>query len=136
MKKLEELLTFLYERREDERVIFQKEKKPDNRNYYIYFEPDDDPGNVNKYSYKGRLMIYIDQENKCIITSYGSTDEVVIEDDNLIKKWSDKIEEYIQEINEKNFICIIEEAFNDAFRKDFHRDWKLKKIFDKEDESI
>jgi hypothetical protein len=137
MKKLEELLVFLYERREDDRIAFQKEKRPDNRNYYIYFEPDVDPANsTTKYSYRGRLMIYIDQENKCITLNYGSGDEVVIEDDELIKTWSNKIEQYIQEITEKTFLEMIDEAFGDAHRKDFHRDWKLKKILDKEDESI
>ena len=136
MEKLEELLVFLYERREDDRIAFQKEKRPDNRNYYIYFEPDDDPSVTPKYSYRGRLMIYLDQENKCITVNYGSGDEVVIENDEMIKTWSNKIEEYIQEITEKTFLTMIEEAFNDAYRKDFHRDWKLKKLFDKEDEPI
>ena len=137
MEKINELLNFLYDRREDKRVSFQKENRTDGRNYYVYFEPDVDPSSKNTgYSYKGRMMIFIDNENKCISLSYSSEDEVIIENDDLIKIWSDKIEEYIQEISEENFDKIVNESFNDSFSKDFLRDWKMKKIFDVEDESI
>ena len=81
-------------------------------------------------------MIFIDSENKCISLSYGSENEVIIENDDLIKLWSDKIEEYIQEIADEDFDKIVNESFNDAFSKDFLRDWKMKKIFDGEDEPI
>lgn len=137
MEKINELLTFLYERREDKRVSFQKENRPDAKNYYVYFEPDNDPATkTSNYNYKGRMMIFIDNENKCISLSYGSENEVIIENCDLIKLWSDKIEEYIQEIADDDFDKIVNESFNDAFSKDFLRDWKMKKIFDGEDEPI
>jgi hypothetical protein len=145
MKKIDELLQFLWERRTDNRVSINKDIKYGYRNYYIRMEIDDEPEQVdNTYStatlrgifkgYSNNLSIHIDNRNNCINIQYNSN--IVVEDDTLIQKWSSILEEYIVDRNEEEFDKIIERAFSDCYRKDFHRDWKMKKIFDEEDESL
>jgi hypothetical protein len=132
MEKLEELLEFLFERREDDRVEFKAEVSGNATNYYIYFTPDqkDDKG-LNKYFH--RLTIYINGEFKFIEISYGNSkdDEVTFKDDTLIDTWSEKIENYLETKKSEIFDNLINTAFSDAYKKDFLRDWKMIKILDK-----
>jgi len=147
MKKIDELLQFLWERRSDNRVAISKDIKYGYRNYYIRMEIDDEPdtddtsNTKQSYALRGifkgysnNLSIHIDNRNNCINIQYNSN--IVVEDDTLIQKWSSILEEYIVDRNEEEFDNIIEKAFSDCYRKDFHRDWKIKKIFDEEDESL
>ena len=154
MKKIDELLQFLWKRKEDERVFISKDIKYGHRNYYIKMEIDDEPDPIDTNSsntyinskpgygalrgifkgYSNNLSIHIDNRNNCINIQYNSN--IVVEDDTLIQKWSSILEEYIVDRNEEEFDNIIEKAFSDCYRKDFHRDWKIKKIFDEEDESL
>lgn len=150
MKKIDELIQFLWERRSDDRVFISKDKKYGYRNYYIRMEIDDEPEPVDNSNsnpqipygslrgiYKGynsTLSIHVDNRNNCINIQY--IENLVIEDDTLVQKWSSILEEYILSQNEEVFDTIIERAFSDCYRKDFHRDWKIKKIFEDEDESL
>lgn len=150
MKKIDELLQFLWERRSDDRISISKDKKYGYRNYYIRMEIDDEPEPVDNSNsnpqpsygalrgifkgYSNNLSIHIDNRNTCINIQY--TGNLVIEDDILVQKWSSILEEYIHSQNEEVFDNIIECAFSDCYRKDFHRDWKIKKIFEEEDESL
>lgn len=131
MNKIEELLTFLFERREDARVEFRSEVSGSEMNYYVYFTPDqkDDKG-LSKY-YQ-RLTIYINSEFKFIEISYGNgkDDEVSFRDETIIETWCEKIENYLSTKKDEIFDNLINSAFSDAHSKDFLRDWKMIKILD------
>jgi hypothetical protein len=149
MKKIDELLQFLWERKEDERVYISKDIKYGHRNYYIKMEIDDEPEPIDNSSnpkpsygtlrgifkgYGNTLSVHIDNRNNCIVLNYNES--IVIEDDTIVQKWSSILEEYITNNNEEVFGTIIDTAFSDCYRKDFHRDWKIKKILPEEDESL
>jgi hypothetical protein len=151
MKKIDELIEFLWERRNDDRVNISKDIKYGHRNYYIKMEIDEEPEIIDSNSipntksglqslrgifkgYGNTLSIHIDNRNNCIILNYN--EGIVIEDDILVQKWSSIIEEYIVNNNEVLFDTIIDKAFSDCYRKDFHRDWKIKKILPEENESL
>ena len=144
MKKIDELIQFLWERREDDRVYISKDIKYGHRNFYIKMEIDDEPeidSNTNNYplrgilrGYNNNLSIHIDNRNNCIILNYN--ENIVIEDDTIVQKWSSILNEYLINKNEEVFDTIIDKAFSDCYRKDFHRDWKIKKILPEEDESL
>jgi hypothetical protein len=151
MKKIDELINFLWERREDDRVFISKDIKYGHRNYYIKMEIDEEPEPIDNNSvtnnprsgyglrgifkgYSNTLSLHIDNRNNCIILNYNES--IVIEDDILVQKWSSILDEYIVNNNEVVFDCMIENAFSDCYRKDFHRDWKIKKILPEEDESL
>lgn len=150
MKKIDELLQFLWERKEDERVYISKDIKYGHRNYYIKMEIDDEPEPIYTTSnpkpsygtlrgifkgYGNTLSLHIDNRNNCIVLHYNN-ENIVMEDDILVQKWSSVLEEYINNNNEEVFDVIIDNAFSDCYRKDFHRDWKIKKILPEEDESL
>ena len=153
MKKIDELLQFLWKRKEDERVFISKDIKYGHRNYYIKMEIDDEPEPIDNSSivsnprsgygslrgifkgYNNTLSLHIDNRNNCIVLHYNN-ENIVMENDILVQKWSSILEEYINTNNEEVFDVIIENAFSDCYRKDFHRDWKIKKILPEEDESL
>ena len=148
MKKIDELIRFLWERREDDRVCISKDIKYTYRNYYIKMEIDDKPESVDDISnntkygplrgifkgYSNILSLHIDNRNKCVVLNYN--ENIVIEDDIIVQKWSSILDEYIVNNNEILFDNIIDNAFSDCYRKDFHRDWKIKKILPEENESL
>ena len=152
MKKIDELIRFLWERREDDRVYISKDIKYGHRNYYIKMEIDEEPEPIDNSSivsnprsgygslrgifkgYGNTLSLHIDNRNNCIILHYN--ENIVIENDIIVQKWSSILEEYINNNNEEVFDTIIDNAFSDCYRKDFHRDWKIKKILTEEDESL
>ena len=150
MKKIDELINFLWERREDDRVYISKDIKYGHRNYYIKMEIDEEPEPIDNSNtsnprstyglrgifkgYSNTLSLHIDNRNNCIILNYNES--IVIEDDTIVQKWSSILDEYIVNNNEVVFDYMIENAFSDCYRKDFHRDWKIKKILPEEDESL
>jgi hypothetical protein len=153
MKKIDELLQFLWKRREDDRVYISKDIKYGHRNYYIKIEIDEEPEPIDNSSivsnprsgygslrgifkgYNNTLSLHIDNRNNCIVLHYNN-ENIVMENDILVQKWSSVLEEYINNNNEEVFDVIIDKAFSDCYRKDFHRDWKIKKILSEEDESL
>lgn len=146
MEKIDDLINFLWNRRTDDRVTITKDKKYGWRNYYLNMtideEPDNDSNNTSSFPLRGiygfsrgSLSIHIDNRNNCVNIHYGSNN-IVIEDDTLVQKWGSIFEEYILSENDTAIDNIINRAFSDCYRKDFHRDWKMKKIFDDEDESL
>ena len=152
MKKIDELIQFLWERREDDRVHISKDIKYGHRNYYIKMEIDEEPEPIDNSSivsnsisgygplrgifkgYGNTLSLHIDNRNNCVVLNYN--ENIVIEDDCIIQKWSSILDEYIVNNNEVLFDNIIDNAFSNCYRKDFHRDWKIKKILPEEDESL
>jgi len=144
--ELDELLSFLMERAEDERITIQKEIKYGHRNYWITLDIDEDPvakssGNNSwgRYSgYSGRMSIHFDCRNGCIVMNADTTDisQITFEDKPMLEKWADRLEEYISSSIDRNFRDMVDQTFSSCHKKDLHRDWKMRKILDDEDESI
>ena len=141
--ELDELLSFLMERAEDDRITIQKEIKYGHRNYWITLEIDEDPsanssGNNSWGRYSGRMSIHFDCRNDCIAMTSDRTEisQITFEDKALLEKWAARLEEYISSRIENSFREMVDQTFSSCHRKDFHRDWKMRKILDDEDESI
>ena len=63
----------------------------------------------------------------------GSNDSICpiyLKSDELLKKWSDVIEKYLDSRFLKDMESIIEDAFSSCENKDIHREWKMKKLFE------
>jgi hypothetical protein len=142
-QELDELLSFLMERAEDERISIQKEIKYGHRNYWITLDIDEDPaakssGNNSWGRYSGRMSIHFDCRNGCIVMNADTTDisQITFEDKPMLEKWADSLEEYISSRIDSNFRDMVDQTFSSCHKKDFHRDWKMRKILDDEDESI
>ena len=143
-QELDELLSFLMERAEDERISIQKEIKYGHRNYWITLDIDEDPsakssGNNSWGRYSGRMSIHFDCRNECIVMNADTTDisQITFEDKPMLEKWADRLEEYISSRIDRNFRDMVDQTFSSCHKKDFHRDWKMRKILDEEeDESI
>jgi len=146
MKKIDELIEFLWERKNDDRISISKDKKYGYRNYYIKFEIDEKPEEDEdlksnsiyrlpfKLNYGNAITIHIDNRNECINAIGNKT--IIDEDIDLVNKWSQIIEDHLNNIYDRDIDEMIETTFSSCYRKDFHRDWKMKKIFDDEDESL
>jgi hypothetical protein len=141
-EELEELFHFLMERKDDERINIQKEIKYGHRNYWITFDIDEEPSQNNSQNHwgriTGRLALHFDCRNECIVISSDTTDinSITFEDIDLVKKCSAVIEEHLSSTMQSRFRSMVEHTFSSCHKKDVHRDWKMKKIFDDEDESI
>lgn len=141
-EELDELLQFLMERTGDDRLSIQKDIKYGHKNYWITFDVDTEPQqntNANHWGMiSGRLSIHFDTRNGCITITSDTSDPgtVIFEEKDLLDKWTAILEEYIRSNLRADFRNMIEDTFSKCYRKDFHRDWKMRKIFDDEDESI
>lgn len=127
--------------KDDERVTILKDIKYGHKNYWITFDIDQEPrSNSNNHwgNISGRMSIHFDKRNEAIFFSSDNTDvpSIAIEDKELLCKWCDIIEEYINSNLKTNFREMVEQTLSSCYNKNIHREWKMKKIFDDEDESL
>jgi len=141
MGKLDKFLEFFLEHVDDERISVFKRMKYGYRYYYISFYIDEDPNQSNQnqsygFKYRENLEIIFDNRNECIEISGGDEDHpLIIEDKELLKKWSSILEEVVNKNLENRVTNIFEKSLNDCYNKNLHRELQMKKIF-KEDEPI
>lgn len=141
MKKVDQLLEFFIDNKNDSRISIYKKIKYGYRYYYLNFSVDDEPiSNTNSknrsiFHYRETLEIVFDNRNKCIEINTGSENSLIIEDENLLKKWSDILEEIVSDNLEERVINLFEKTLNDCYNKNLYRDLQMKKLF-KEDESL
>jgi hypothetical protein len=146
MEKINELINFLFERKDDERVEITVDKKYGHKNFYIKFTPDSEPDDLNNQStfssmrgvlgfgsYNG-LTIHFDIRNECI--HIHKVENYIIEDINLLNKWVEILDNYLKEKFNSKIDSIIDDTFSSCYKKDINREWKMKKIFNDEDESL
>jgi hypothetical protein len=140
--EIDEFITFIMSYKNDERVTITKDIKYGHKNYWITFDIDSEPKSIvsNNHwgSISGRMSIHFDRRNECIFFSSDNTDvsNIVIEDKNLLDKWCEIIEDYIASNLKKDFRQMVEQTLSSCYKKNIHREWKMKKIFDDEDESL
>jgi hypothetical protein len=147
MKEIDEFLEFLLQNESDERISISKKMKFGYRNYYVNFFIDDEPEDKSKnqnqgyatlraYRIQDSIDIVIDNRNKCIELTYDSgSSNIIVEDEELINKWNDILEEYISRDLPSKTKGVIEKALSDCYKKDLHRQYQMKKILP-DDESI
>ena len=139
--EIDEFIAFLMNHKDDERITIMKDIKYGHRNYWINFDIDSEPKSVTNNhwgSISGRMSIHFDTRNEAIFFSSEHTDisQVTIEDKDLLNKWCDILEEYISSNLKTNFREMVEQSLSSCYNKNIHREWKMKKIFDDEDESL
>lgn len=140
--EVDEFITFIMSHKDDERVTIQKDIKFGHRNYWISFDIDTEPkaqaSNHGWGTISGRLSIHFDRRNEVIFFSSENTDisTIAIEDKDLLNKWCNILEEYISSNLKTNFREMVEQSLSSCYNKNIHREWKMKKIFDDEDESL
>lgn len=137
MKELDILIEFLLNNKEDSRINISRSVSMGHLIYTIDFTADvGDKKKIagvswNQYFPK-TLTIKIDNKNKCLMLE-GSNDSICpiyLKSDELLKKWSDVIEKYLDSRFLKDMESIIEDAFSGCENKDIHREWKMKKLFE------
>lgn len=134
MNEIDDFLQFLFDHNEDDRIEISKEMKYGHRYYYISFNIDEEPeqnaNNKNSFNSYTRESIdfCIDNRNVCInITQYHEKN-IIIEDEKLVKKWSDILEEYIQKENKERLNGFLEKSLAKCYNKNFYREVQMKKI--------
>jgi hypothetical protein len=147
MKEIDEFLHFLLEHESDERISFSKKMKYGYRYYYISFNIDEKPeddSNKNQslrslrgYRITDSIEIVVDNRNTCVELIYdNSIENIIIEDKNLVDKWSNILEEYINNDVSTKVKNIIENALSSCYNKSLHRTYQMKKILPDNDESL
>jgi hypothetical protein len=147
MKEIDEFLQFLLEHESDERISFSKKMKYGYRYYYISFNIDEKPeddtnknqsfGSLRGYRITDSIEIVVDNRNTCIELIYdNSIENIIIEDKKLVDKWSNILEEYINNDVSTKVKNIIENALSSCYNKNLHRTYQMKKILPDNDESL
>ena len=143
MREIDEFLQFLLDHESDERISFSKKMKYGYRYYYVNFNIDEKPEDDNKKNHSLRgyritdsIEITVDNRNTCIELIYdNSMENIIIEDKQLVDKWSKILEEYINKDVSTRVKDIIENALSSCYNKSLHRTYQMKKILP-EDESL
>ena len=101
MNNLDDLLTFLFEFKNDDRMSFYKRMRHGFRFYHIDFKVDKQDN--SKSYYDDYMRILIDTRNECIEVSSGMEEDsgILVEDKVLVKKWADILENHISYPPEK-----------------------------------
>ena len=147
MKEIDEFLQFLLEHESDERISFSKKMKYGYRYYYISFNIDEKPeddtnknqsfGSLRGYRITDSIEIIVDNRNSCVELIYdNSIENIIIEDKKLVDKWSNILEEYINNDVSTKVKNIIENALSSCYNKNLHRTYQMKKILPDNDESL
>jgi hypothetical protein len=137
MKKIDKFLEFFIDHIDDPRISVYKKMKYGHRYYYISFIIDEDPSlrnNSGMFGYRENLEIVFDNRNCCIEVYGGESNTIIIEDMELLNKWSNIIEGIVSENIEDKVVDIFEKSFSNCFNKNLHRELQMKKIL--KDESI
>lgn len=78
------------------------------------------------------LTVVIDNRNNCIeVIGRHITDQLVIQDDKLTKKWTLRCEEYLNSHLQKNLEEAIEDILSTSIDKSLLRQYKMDKLFNK-----
>lgn len=146
MKEIDEFLHFLLEHESDERISFSKKMKYGYRYYYINFNIDEKPeednnknqsfGSLRGYRISDSIEIVVDNRNTCVeLIHDNGMENIIIEDKQLVEKWSKLLEEYINKDVSTKVKNVIESALSSCYNKNLLRTYQMKKILP-EDESL
>ncbi len=116
----------------DDRISLIKKMKYGFRQYHLCLSIDENTttqnNNQTHYHFRESLEINFDNRNKCIeIVSY-TEDSLIIEDVELLEKWCEVFEEYINKNIENKIKHTFEESLMKCYNKSLHREYQMKKI--------
>ena len=140
MNEIDDILEFIFEHKNDNRISIFKKMKYGFSHFYISFTIDDEPDKNQSgghyMRYRDSLEICIDNRNKCIEFIYGGGDSnILLEDQKLIDKWTNILDEYLNSNIEQKVKSLFETTLSSCHNKNLYREYQMKKIFP-EDESI
>lgn len=126
MNEIDDFLSFIFENINDDRFELNKTITDGHRTYSIgiHIEDGNKPINThNVFSYNN-ISLKIDTQNKYILLNVNM-DEVLIENSDLVTKWADVCEKYLEtQIDHK-----VNRLINTALSKsDLSREYKIKRI--------
>jgi hypothetical protein len=125
VKEIDDFLEFLMDFIYDDRLSIYKRMKYGYRHYHIDFEIDEEKST----SYPDKLRFIIDNRNVCIeIISPGENDILIIEDKELVEKWSAFCEEFLNKNMSEKVHNIFEKSLQSCFRKDIFREYQMRKL--------
>ncbi len=139
MNEVEEYLQFLLEHHFDDRVEISKKMKYGHRFYYVSFHIDEEPEitKASRLRVSDTVEVCIDNRNNCIeISQYHGVENVVIEDESLVKRWTEILEKYINLENKVKLEGFLEKTLQKCHNKNLYREYQMKKILPKDNESI
>jgi len=130
MDKIDKFIQFLFERIDDDAISLSKKVKYGHRYYYLFLnlEKEESRFGINLIS---SMSIIIDNRNKCI--EVNSINELVIESEELVNKWSDIFEEYISNNLDENIQDVINATLSNSKDKSLLREYQMEKILNKDD---
>lgn len=129
MDKFDELLQFLIDNKNDNRISIFKRMKYGYRYYHISFSIDTDP--INKpvpFDIERSMNIIFDNRNKCVEIEGRGEYAIIIEDLQLLEKWSTILEDILNENVEKRVVDIFTKTIESCYNKNLHRELQMKKI--------
>jgi len=131
MNELDSFLTHLFNNIESEDISLLKKMKYGYRHYYLNIKVEQEEETEISFSKNGLYIsdftIVIDNRNKCI-DIFSNMDTIVVEDTELVEKWTNIFEEYIQDNLEKTVGDLINNTFTNTNQKGLLRGYKLKKM--------
>jgi hypothetical protein len=131
MNELDSFLTHLFNSIESEDITLSKKMKYGYRHYYLNIKVEQQEETELSHSKNGLYIsdftIVIDNRNKCI-DIFSNMDNIVVEDTELVEKWTNIFEEYIQDNLEKTVGDLINNTFTNTNQKGLLRGYKLKKM--------
>lgn len=133
MNELDNFLTHLFNNIESEDITLSKKMKYGYRHYYLNIKVEDESekdttsNNISVFQLSTDFTIVIDNRNKCI-DIFSNMDNIVVEDTELVEKWTNIFEKYIQDNLEKTVGDLINNTFTNTNQKGLLRGYKLKKM--------
>jgi hypothetical protein len=136
MKVLDDFLKFLIENKDDPRVKITKKIKYGFKHYTVTFHIDDEPkldsSNSIRYRMSDSVEFCVDNRNNCIeILGHSDFDNIIIEDLEMVRKWSEILEAEVSSGIENKTKLLIESALSKCYNKNLLRDYKVKKLLTK-----
>jgi hypothetical protein len=131
MNELDNFLTHLFNNIDSEDITLSKKMKYGYRHYYLNIKVEQQEETEISFLKNGLYIsdftIVIDNRNKCI-DIFSNMDTIVVEDTELVEKWTNIFEEYIQDNLEKTVGDLINNTFTNTNQKGLLRGYKLKKM--------
>ena len=138
MVELDQFIKFLIDHISDDRIRLSKKMKYGYRHYYLHFLIDADPDDKNKGfgRFSGSVEIIFDNRNKCIELIDGATDKNYIVDNiEILEKWNNILEDIINKNMGDDVLNLMERSLSQCYRKDLHREWKMKYLLNENEEN-
>ena|ERR1039457_2111108 len=136
MKELDKFLRFIIENLDDKRIEIYKKMKYGYRHYYISIEIDLEDKKGNPIHYRDKMIISIDNRNNCIEIEDDNGNNIIFENDEMVKTWTNILEEHLSKDSDNKVHAMIDSVLGKCTDKSLHRSYKMKEILNDEDGAI